>query len=31
MESIEEQWDAPTSPDILTNSWINIVDAKKSS
>ena len=29
MESIEEQWNAPTSPDILTNSWINIADAKK--
>jgi hypothetical protein len=29
MESIEEQWAAPTSPDILTNSWIDIADAKK--
>jgi hypothetical protein len=29
MESIEEQWNAPTSSDILTNSWINIADAKK--
>jgi hypothetical protein len=29
MESTEEQWNAPTSPDILTNSWINIANAKK--
>jgi hypothetical protein len=29
MESIEEQWNAPTSSGILTNSWINIADNKK--
>jgi hypothetical protein len=29
MESIEEQWNAPTSTDILSDSWVNIADAKK--
>jgi hypothetical protein len=29
MESIEEQWDPPSSLDILSDSWTNISDAKK--
>jgi hypothetical protein len=29
MESIEEQWNPPSPPDILSNSWTNIIDAKK--
>jgi hypothetical protein len=29
MEPIEEQWNLPTPPDILTDSWTNIIDAKK--
>jgi hypothetical protein len=29
MESIEEQWNPPSSPDILSDSWMNITDAKK--
>jgi hypothetical protein len=29
MESIEEQWNPPSSPDILSDSWTNITDAKK--
>jgi hypothetical protein len=29
MESIKEQWNPPSPPDILSNSWTNISDAKK--
>jgi hypothetical protein len=29
MESIEEQWNSPSPPDILSDSWTNINDAKK--
>ena len=29
MESIEEQWNPPSPPDILSSSWINTADAKK--
>jgi hypothetical protein len=29
MEPIEEQWNPPSSPDIMSDSWINISDAKK--
>src|SRR3981189_1293327 len=29
MESIEEQWNPPSPPDILSDSWTNISDAKK--
>jgi hypothetical protein len=29
MESIEEQWNPPSPPDILSDSWTNITDAKK--
>ena len=29
MESIEEQWNPPSPPDILSDSWMNMTDAKK--
>jgi hypothetical protein len=29
MESIEEQWNPPSPPNILSDSWTNITDAKK--
>jgi hypothetical protein len=29
MEPIEEQWNPPSSPDIMSDSWMNISDAKK--
>jgi hypothetical protein len=29
MEPIEEQWNPPSSPDIMSDSWINMSDAKK--
>ena len=29
MESIEEQWNPPGPPDILSDSWTNITDTKK--
>jgi MULE transposase domain len=29
MESIEEQWNPSSSPDIVSDSWMNIIDAKK--
>ena len=29
MESITEQWDLPSGPDIISNSWTNATDAKK--
>src|SRR3981189_2947071 len=29
MESIEEQWNPPSSPDIMSDLWMNISDAKK--
>jgi hypothetical protein len=29
MEPIEEQWNPPSSPDITSDSWMNISDAKK--
>jgi hypothetical protein len=29
MESIEEQWNPPTSTDILSDSWMDIASAKK--
>jgi hypothetical protein len=29
MESIEEQWNHPLTPDIMSNSWIDIANAKK--
>jgi hypothetical protein len=29
MESIEEQWNPPTSTDILSSSWMDITDSKK--
>jgi hypothetical protein len=29
MEPIEEQWSPPSSPDIMSDSWTNIIDAKK--
>jgi hypothetical protein len=29
MDSIEEQWNPPSSPDIVSDSWMNIADAKK--
>ena len=28
-EPIEEQWNPPSSPDIMADSWTNIIDAKK--
>ena len=29
MESIEEQWNPPSPPDIMSDSWTNIIDTKK--
>jgi hypothetical protein len=29
MEPIEEQWNPPSCPDIMSDSWINFSDAKK--
>jgi hypothetical protein len=29
IESIEEQWNPPSSADILSDSWMNITDTKK--
>jgi hypothetical protein len=29
MEPIEEQWNPPSPPDIISDSWMNITDAKK--
>ena len=29
MEPIEEQWNPPSSPDITSDSWMNMSDAKK--
>jgi hypothetical protein len=29
MEPIEEQWNPPSSPDIMSDSWTNIIDTKR--
>ena len=29
MESITEQWNPPTASNVLSDSWMNITDAKK--